>query len=654
MRFSEGVRRTGPLQSGLCQLEWLAYQTGDPGLFPIFSWVVAVPDGLSDDAVSGAVSALLLRHEVLRTRFDADGDGRPRQSVHESVHAAFPRVEGEDALRRFTEAPFDVASEPPIRFGRTARGDLVFVVPHIVADRGGAWILVTDLTELLAAQAQHRAARLSANAPQPVDQARHERESGRPRVESSLRHWGNALQDFPVTVFPVSRGRPGADVVRADLESPAAGLALATLRRTLATAPASIFTAAAYTALAIQFHRDRLGLNLTWSFREHPNTRGMVASLFRDMPLIVDLRGRPSFSEVLRRLQKAVLVAGRHMSFDVLEFHERAGRVEAERGAFLPGPESISCTLEGIESIPAEPGGDPRALLADSRVSTSRSNDSWDACNLYLRAYLVEGRLHIDSAIDASVVGDRDSAGLVKLTEAILVHAAVSGDLAFGEAESLAADPWRPGAGWAKVDGVWVDLGFLTERLQEHPAVHHAEVREEHGRLTAYVSADLQPWELRDFLLSTDNGRNAVLSPHRFVIRRTDAATVAGSGADRPMLAPEGAAEQALKDAVAGANGLSDPTMAGTYLTVGGRLHLVPHVLSLLRDGGFEGIGVADLRSPTSLVALAGRLRQRCVRTGGRASHAPHRDRGAPVTGRRATAGDEAVRQPIEGEGKDV
>lgn len=627
--FSGGVQRTGPLQSGLCQLEWLAYQTGDPGLFPIFSWVVAVPDGSSDDAVSGAVSALLLRHEVLRTRFDADGDGRPRQSVHENVRVAFPRIEGEDARRRFTETPFDVASEPPIRFGRTARGDLMFAVPHIVADRGGAWILVTDLTELLAAQAQRRTAHLGASVPQPVDQARYERESGRPRVESSLRHWKTALQDFPVTVFPVSRGRPGADVVRADLESPAAGLALASLQRTLATAPASILTAAVYTALAILFHRDRLGLNLTWSFREHPTTYGMVASLFRDMPLVVDLGGRPSFSEVLRRLQKAVLIAGRHMSFDVLEFHECAGRIEAERGSFLPGPESISCTLEGIESIPTEPGGDPRAALTDSRVFTSRSNDSWDACNLYLRAYLVDGRLHINSAIDATVVGGRDSAGLVKLTEAILVHAAVSGDLAFGEAEALATDPWRPSGRWARVDGVWVDLDFLTERLQEHPAVHDADVREEHDRLTAYVSADLQPWELRDFLLSTDNGRNAVLSPHRFVIRRTEAATVTGSGVDRPMLAPEGAAEEALKDAVAGANGLTDPTMAGTYLTVGGRLHLVPRVLSLLRESGFEGIEVTDLRSPTSLVTLAGRLRQQCVQSGGRASHAPHRGRAA-------------------------
>ncbi len=610
VRFSGGLRRTGPLQSGLGQLEWLSYQSGAHGLLPNISWVVAVPDGLPDDAVDGAVSTLLLRHEVLRTTFDADGDGLPRQNVHENVHVVLPRIEDEESRRRFVETPFDVASEPPIRFGRTAEGDLIFVVAHIAADGMGSWGLVTDLDELLAAQEQRRAARLSENVPQPIDRGRYEREGGRSRAESSLRYWDTALRDFPVTVFPVSRGEPGVDVVRADLESPAASMALASLHEAFAAPQATILTAAAYTALAIQFDRERLGLNLTWSFREYPSTHQMVAAVFRDMPLIVDLGGRPSFSEVLRRLQKAVLAAGRHMSFDVLEFHECAGRVEAERGGFLPGPEAISCTLDGVEWERAEPGGDPRALLADSRVSIGRSNDFCDVCNLYISAYPVEGRLHITSAADASVVGDRDAAGLVRLIEAILVHASISGDLAFPAAEALAADPWRPGARWARTDGVWVDLDFLTDRLREHPAVHHADVREEHGRLTAHVSADLQPWELRDFLLSTDNGRNAVVSPHHFVIRRADAVTVAGSGVDRPMLAPRGAAEQALRDAVAEANELADPTMAGTYLTVGGRLHRVPRVLSLLLDAGFEGIEVADLRRPTSLVALAGRLRR--------------------------------------------
>jgi hypothetical protein len=611
LRLSGGVRRTGPLQSGLGQLEWLSYQSGGHGVLPNLSWVVAVPDGLPDDEVREVVRSLVLRHEVLRTTFDADADGRPRQSVHEDVLiAALPRIEDEQSRRLFVETPFDVASESPIRFGRTSTGDLIFVVSHIAADGTGAWILVDDLTESLAARAQRRDARLGVDVPQPIDRARHEREGGRLRAESALRYWNTALLDFPVTALPVSHGKPGADVVRAELVSPAATLALAALHRRLGASPASIFTAAAYTALAIQFARDRLGLSLTWSFRELPDTNAMVAAIFRDMPLIVDLDGRPSFSEVLGRLRKAVLLAGRQMSFDVLEFHECAGRIEAERGGFLPGPESISCTVDGIEWESADLAGDPRAALADSRLSVRRTNDVTDVCNLYIGAEPVEGRLRIETRVDASVGGEQESARLAALIEAILVQASISGDLSFPAALALAAEPWRPGPRWARIDGVWVDLDFLAARLQEHPAVRQADVRAEDGRLTAHVSADLQPWQLRDFLLSTDNGRGAVLSPHHFVVRGTDAVLVEGSGVDRPALAPRGAAQRALRDAIAEANDLVEPTMAGTYLTVGGRLHLAPRVLSALRAGGFEGIEIADLRRPASLSTLAGRLRR--------------------------------------------
>jgi hypothetical protein len=192
----------------------------------------------------------------------------------------------------------------------------------------------------------------------------------------------------------------------------------------------------------------------------------------------------------------------------------------------------------------------------------------------------------------------------------------VSDDLCFQAAELLATEPWRPGTRWARIDDVWIDLDFLTQRLQEHPEVGDADVREENGRLTAYVSTNIQDWRLRDFLLSTDSGRNAIVSPHHFVIDRTDGVRVTGSGVERPMLAPEGAAEQSLKDAVAEANELADLTMADSYLATGSRLHLAPRVLALLRNSGFEGITVDDLCRPMSLTALAGRLRRVSSRQG--------------------------------------
>ncbi|MCC2321233.1 condensation domain-containing protein [Cellulomonas xiejunii] len=608
--FAGGIQRSGPLQSGLGQLEWLSYQSGGHGALPNLVWDVAVPEGLPDDAVEHAVSTLLRRHDVLRTSFDADDDGRPRQNVHEDVHVTFVRLEDEDSRRAFADRPFDIATRPPIRFGRAPSGDLVVGICHIAVDGTAAWMLVRELDELLTALHQGRPADLADDVPRPIDQALYERGTGRRRAEAALQHWGSALRDVPVSVLPVGRGRPGADVVRADLDSLAASLALTRLHATLKATPASIFTAAAYWALAIQFGRDRLALGLTWSFRELPTTRLLVAAVFRDMPLMVDLGDCTSFTEVLRRLQRSVLVAGRHMGFDVLEFHECVARLEAERGAFLPGPEAISVTFHDVALEQVEPDVDLRDLLPRSRTTVYRTAESWDVCNLYVGASTVDGRLLIEARLDGSVMQERDSAQLATSIEAILVHAAAHGDLTRAQADALTAGPPRPRTRSARIGEVDVDLDLLTERLLGHPAVERADVRAEHGRLTADVTANLEPWQLRDLLLSADSGRTAVMSPDRFVVRRPDGRVVTGSGVDRPVLAPEGPAETALRDAVAQANGLAAPTMAGTYLGVGGRLHLAPRVLSLLRDGGWAGLTVADLRRPTSLVTLSGRLRQ--------------------------------------------
>ncbi|AGL16369.1 condensation domain-containing protein [Actinoplanes sp. N902-109] len=607
--FSGAIQRVGPLQSGISQLEWISYRSGAHGLFPNIFRVVAVPEGLPDAAVHAAVDDLLQRHEMLRTGFDADEAGRPRQNVYEAVRAVVPRLDDEQSRRLFAESPFDIATAPPIRFGRTADGDLMFLVAHVAVDETAAGILAADLTELLAARHQRRPVRLSADVVQPIDRALHERGRGRARVESALRHWTGVLRDLPVTALPVSRGRPGADVVFANLVSPAATRALAILHSRFATSPASIFIATAYTALAIQYDRNRLGLSLTWSFRELPDTGEMVASVFRDMPLLIDLAGAPSFSEVLRRVQKAILIGGRHMGFDVLEFFESAGRIDVERGSYLSGPEAVNCIFDGIDWA-AEPSDDPHALLSDSLVTVGRSNEFHDVCNLFVNASPVGGQLHIYAAADSGVAGERDVTGIVRRIEAILVHAC-AGDLAFAAAEALPGERWRPGARWARIGDVWVDLDFLATRLRDHPAVREADVREEQGAVTAYVGADLEPWELRDFLLSTDNGRGATVSPQHFVVHRSDGGTVADSGVQRPVRAPRESAERALEQAVAEANGLAGLTMAGTYLTAGGRLHHAPRVLSLLRDAGFDGITVADLRRPTSLTTLAGRLRAR-------------------------------------------
>lgn len=601
------VLRAGPLQSGLCQLEWLEYRHGGRGKFANIARVMRPAPGLPDQAVVAAITDLVRRHEVLRTTFDADTTGQPRQVVHAVRAPVLIAVEDATFKQDFIEAPFDVAIEPPVRFGRLSDGGVIFVVAHMAADEAAVGVLLEDLAELLAARAERRVARLGLPSVQPIDQALHEREGrGRAAAESALRHWADTLPTFPPTVLPIRRCATDAGVVHAEIHSAAASLALRCLRERYSAWPASAFITATYMALAIWFNRERVGLNITWTGREM-RTRNMVGSVFRDMPLLVEFGDRPTFAKALQRTRNAMLKASRRMSFDVLEFHEQAGRLAVSRGLFMPCPEAVNCMLGDLPAEPVEARPDPRTLHQLSEPETWRTNDQLrDVCSLYVSALAVGEYLDIGVAIDESYLSSDGCAAVVRLIERILIGAATNDDLTFAAAEAVAGERAAPAAPrWCRVDDVWVDLDFLGGLLREHPAVQAADVRAEEGMLVAHVIGDVQPLELRDVVLSTDNGRGAVLSPHRFVIHGTDGAAV---DEGPPRHAPDGPAERALASAVAGANGLTALSITDTYLTAGGRLHMGAQVVQLLADAGYEGLKLADLRRPTSLRVLAGRL----------------------------------------------
>jgi hypothetical protein len=588
-------------------MEWVYQRYRGRGIFENLRGIVPVPPGMPDESVAAAVADLLRRHETLRTIFDADTEGRPRQRVLELRPPAVHRVGEIHSRHEFVVQPFDLGSDYPVRFGRLPDGGLLLVVAHMAADLIAVGILIDDLTELVAARAERRAPALGPPLAQPIDQALLETEGrGRAKAESALRYWADALPSHPPSVLPIRRCDPDAEVVHAMVRSSAALLAIRRLGRRYATSPATVLITAVYTALAIVFDHERVALSLTWSGRETPQTRDLVASLFRDMPLLVEFGDRPSFAAALLRTRDAMLRSARRMSFDVLEFYELAGRREADLGVFVPRPEAVNCVLAGLSVEPA--GGEapsvPTDLLADSELITWRSNDPvLDVCSLYFSAVAAGDGLEVGAAVDESYLSSAECSALVLLIERILVEAGTSGDLTFADAEAFAYgrppvhDPQR----WKHVNGLWVDLNFLTDVLCGHPAVRAAEVRVEDDVLVAYVTGDVQPWQLRDYFLFSENGRGPVLSPARFVVRTPDGATAAG-----PLGA---AAESAIANATALANGLITPSAAESYLTAGGRLHLAPRVLKLLKDAGYSGLSPADLRRPVSLRTLAGRLR---------------------------------------------
>ncbi len=126
--------------------------------------VMRIRGPLDPGALGRALDQLVERHEVLRTRLVADGQGRPVQVIDPVVPAVlevldltgFERDKGLARLREIVVAeamrPFDLAAGPLLRACLVRLGEaehvLVAVLHHAVFDGWSAGVFVRDLAAL--------------------------------------------------------------------------------------------------------------------------------------------------------------------------------------------------------------------------------------------------------------------------------------------------------------------------------------------------------------------------------------------------------------------------------------------------------------------------------------------------------------------------
>ncbi len=156
------------------------------------------------DALKRALSALVARHEALRTIYvERDGD-TTRQILATwslALEIEDARVTGErlpaQLERATTEArvPFELGAGPPVRARLVRYGDddhlLLLTLHHIVADGWSLGVIVRDFTRLYAAYAQGETAALTPLAIQYADFAAWQRRDG--VSAPSLAYWREKL-----------------------------------------------------------------------------------------------------------------------------------------------------------------------------------------------------------------------------------------------------------------------------------------------------------------------------------------------------------------------------------------------------------------------------------------------------------------------------
>jgi amino acid adenylation domain-containing protein len=281
---------------------------------------------LDTAALEQAVTAVVERHETLRTAFPSR-DGRPAAvvgggfTVEHTDLSTRPGNERaaaeEDLVRDEARRAFDVEDGPlgRVRLARLDATDHVLVVTlhHLVCDLWSLGLLLRELSEAYAAALGGPPA-LGALEVQYADYAAWQRSrEGDGGGDAALDRWARRLEGLPVLDLPADRARPpvqsftGATVAR-----PLPRRLGAPLEALAAREGATLFVVllAAFKAVLHRYTgQGDLAVGSPVSQRERPELEALVGLFVNTLVLRTDLRGDPTFRELVGRVRETVLEA---------------------------------------------------------------------------------------------------------------------------------------------------------------------------------------------------------------------------------------------------------------------------------------------------------------------------------------------------------
>ena len=318
-------------------------------------------------ALAAALSEIVRRHEVLRTRF-VEAGGEPWQEIEAPRALALPRIDlrglrrtcletAELARLRREEAmrPFDLArgpllrarlveaggGEPPRRPAVVPPGGneanvrliLLLTLHHIVADGWSEQVLLGELSALHAAAVERRPSPLAEPAIQYADFAAWQCAWPEEVMARQLAWWRRQLAGAPVELpLPADRPRPPVQSFRGAVRAlrlPAA--VVACLRQAARREGATLYMLllAGFAALLARYGgREDLLIGTPVANRSLQEIEGLIGFFVNTLALRVRLDGDPDLRRLLAAVRETVLGALAHqdLPFETLVEELRPGR----------------------------------------------------------------------------------------------------------------------------------------------------------------------------------------------------------------------------------------------------------------------------------------------------------------------------------------
>ncbi|MBP2328530.1 amino acid adenylation domain-containing protein/non-ribosomal peptide synthase protein (TIGR01720 family) [Kibdelosporangium banguiense] len=295
---------------------------------------------LDPGALRRALDDLVRRHEILRTTYLDAGDNQPVQVIHPFRGAdlrvvdltGVPGGQREQRAVRLAEAelrrPFDLAAGPVFRaalFQVDIEEHLLLLnMHHLVSDGWSCAVLGRELGELYSAHVHGRRPVLPELPIQYADYAHWQarRVAGELR-DQQLGYWRSALEEIrPLLALPTDRPYPAVPSHRAAQVKRTLPAAMTSAVRALARDHGVTVFTTVLTAFAVVLGRcsgqDTFSVGSLTSGRGHAEVADLLGLFANTVPVPADLRGEPTFAELLDRTHRAVLGALDHqdVSFD--------------------------------------------------------------------------------------------------------------------------------------------------------------------------------------------------------------------------------------------------------------------------------------------------------------------------------------------------
>jgi amino acid adenylation domain-containing protein len=282
-------------------------------------------------ALAGALSALVARHEPLRTRLVAEA-GVPAQVIATPAPVDLPVLDLRDETDRAAAvadrirveagAPFDLARDLPLRVQLLREADdrwtLLLTAHHTAADGWSVSILVRELSVLYAAHLAGEPARLPALTVQYADFAVWQRGwLAGDRLNRLVAYWRTQLAGVPDSLeLPTDRPRRAQPTQRGatvelDIDAPLTAALQALTRSAGATLFMTLLTAWA-TLVSRWSGQSDLVIGSPVANRATPAVEPLIGCFVNTLALRVASMGRPSFRTLLARVRQTCLEAYAH------------------------------------------------------------------------------------------------------------------------------------------------------------------------------------------------------------------------------------------------------------------------------------------------------------------------------------------------------